>query len=156
MNLNRVYLAGRLTRDPEVRYTPSGTAIADIGLAVSRFFKNDQGESKEETDFFDVTAFGKTAEVVQKHLRKGSPIYVEGRLKLDQWDDRETGKKRSKVKIIAEAMQFVGPKPQGSGEPTPSPALQEQRARQTAASPPARPSPKHDPDLDVEPDDIPF
>ena len=87
MNLNSVQLAGRLTRDPEIRYTASGVAIADIGIAVSRFLKNDQGETKEETDFIDVTAFGRTAETIQKHLHKGSPIYLDGRLKLDQWDD---------------------------------------------------------------------
>src|SRR5258708_3850309 len=107
MNLNKIQLAGRLTRDPEIRYTPSGVAVADIGIAVSRFLKNDQGETKEETDFIDVTAFGRTAETIQKYLRKGSSVYLDGRLKLDQWDDRETGKKRSKLKVIAESMQFI-------------------------------------------------
>src|SRR3979411_1096771 len=85
MNLNHVQLAGRLTRDPEIRYTPAGVAITDIGIAVNRFSKDDQGETKESTDFIDVTAFGKTAEIIQEHLHKGSPVYVEGRLKLDQW-----------------------------------------------------------------------
>jgi single-strand DNA-binding protein len=121
MNLNKVQIAGRLTRDPEVRFTTSGTAISDISLAVSRFWKNDKGESQEETDFIDVTAFGRSAEIIEKHLHKGSPIFVEGRLKLDQWDDKQTGAKRSKLKVIAKSMQFVGPKPQAS-EPTPSAA----------------------------------
>ena len=93
MNLNKVQIAGRLTRDPEVRFTTSGTAISDISLAVSRFWKNDKGESQEETDFIDVTAFGRSAEIIEKHLHKGSPIFVEGRLKLDQWDDKQTGAK---------------------------------------------------------------
>jgi single-strand DNA-binding protein len=110
MNLNSVQLAGRLTRDPDVRYTSQGTAIADIGLAVNRYWKGEDGTTKEECTFLDVTAFGKTAEIVQKHLRKGSQIYVEGRLKLDQWDDRQTGAKRSKLKVVAESMQFVGPR----------------------------------------------
>jgi single-strand DNA-binding protein len=74
MNLNKVKLAGRLTRDPEVRYTPSGTAIADFSLAVSRFWKNDKAETQEETDFIDVTAFGRSAETIGKHCRKGSAL----------------------------------------------------------------------------------
>src|SRR4029077_8100796 len=99
MNLNKVQIAGRLTRDPEVRFTTSGTAISDISLAVSRFWKNDKGESQEETDFINVTAFGRSAEIIEKHLHKGSPIFV-----------KQTGAKRSKLKVIAKSMQFVGPK----------------------------------------------
>jgi single-strand DNA-binding protein len=110
MNLNKVQIAGRLTRDPEVRFTTSGTAISDISLAVSRFWKNDKGESQEETDFINATAFGRSAEIIEKHLHKGSPIFV-----------KQTGAKRSKLKVIAKSMQFVGPKPQSS-EPTPSAA----------------------------------
>jgi single-strand DNA-binding protein len=110
MNLNKVQIAGRLTRDPEVRFTTSGTAISDISLAVSRFWKNDKGESQEETDFINATAFGHSAEIIEKHLHKGSPIFV-----------KQTGAKRSKLKVIAKSMQFVGPKPQAS-EPTPSAA----------------------------------
>src|SRR5260221_13653129 len=119
MNLNKVQLAGRLTRDPEIRYTHSGVAVADIGIAVSRFFKNDQGETKEETDFIEATAFGRTAETIQKHLRKGGSIYVECRLKLEQWDDKQTGAKRSKLKVVAESMQFVGPRPDTRPPPKP-------------------------------------
>ncbi|SRR5260370_37705480 len=110
MNLNKVQIAGRLTRDPEVRFTTSGTAISDISLAVSRFWKNDKGESQEETDFINATAFGRSAEIIEKHLHKRSPIFV-----------KQTGAKRSKLKVIAKSMQFVGPKPQAS-EPTPSAA----------------------------------
>jgi single-strand DNA-binding protein len=154
MNLNHVQLAGRLTRDPDSRYTQSGVAIADMGIAVSRFFKNDQGETKEETDFIDVTAFGRTAEIVQKHLRKGSPIYVEGRLKLDQWDDKQTGAKRTKLKVVAESMQFVGPRvtvaPDSASPPQPPAAAPPARAASAAGRP------THDPDLDAEPSDLPF
>ena len=144
MNLNKVQLAGRLTRDPEIRHTTSGTAIADISLAVSRFYKTEAGETRDETDFIDVTAFGRSAEIIQKHLHKGNPLFVEGRLKLDQWDDKQTGAKRSKLKVIAESMQFVGPRPQAQvptigqpAAPAPAPA---QKSRGE----------------DVEPDDIPF
>ena len=85
MNINKVTLAGRLTRDPEIKYTPAGTAIADFSLAVTRYYKNNAAESVEETDFIEVTAFGRSAEIIGKHLKKASPVYVEGRLKLDQW-----------------------------------------------------------------------
>jgi single-strand DNA-binding protein len=139
MNVNKVTLAGRLTRDPETRYTNSGTAITDISLAVSRFYKNEAGETRDETDFIDVTAFGRSAEIIQKHLHKGNPLFLEGRLKLDQWDDKQTGTKRSKLKVIAESMQFVGPRSQGA----PS-------APQPGAPAPAGRS------ADIEPEDIPF
>src|SRR5258708_6823043 len=91
MNLNRVHLAGNLTRDPEMRYTPKGTAIADLGLAINRSWKNDDGEKKEETTFVDVTLWGRVAEVAQEYLRKGLPVFIEGRLHLDTWDDKQTG-----------------------------------------------------------------
>src|ERR1700740_334064 len=140
MNLNKVQLAGRLTRDPEIRHTTSGTAIADISLAVSRFYKNEAGETRDETDFIDVTAFGRSAEIIQKHLHKGNPIFVEGRLKLDQWDDKQTGAKRSRLKVIAESMQFVGPRLQA-----PAPFAQQPGAPAPAGS-----------NADIEPEDIPF
>jgi|SRR6516162_3909052 single-strand DNA-binding protein len=139
MNVNKVTLAGRLTRDPETRYTNSGTAITDISLAVSRFYKNEAGENRDETDFIDVTAFGRSAEIIQKHLHKGNPLFVEGRLKLDQWDDKQTGTKRSKLKVIAESMQFVGPRVQARAH-----------AQQPGAPAPAGRGP------DIEPGDIPF
>jgi single-strand DNA-binding protein len=142
MNLNKVALAGRLVREPEVKFTTKGTAIAEIDLAVTRFFKTDDGQTKEETDFISVTAFGRTAEVLQKHAPKGRCIYLEGRLKLEQWDDKQTGAKRSKLKVIAEAMQFVGPKSE-------SPKTEAARSQ----APAARPAP---PDLHREPEDIPF
>jgi single-strand DNA-binding protein len=140
MNVNKVTLAGRLTRDPESRYTNSGTAITDISLAVSRFYKTEAGETRDETDFIDVTAFGRSAEIIQKHLHKGNPLFVEGRLKLDQWDDKQTGAKRSKLKVIAESMQFVGPRAEA-----PAPA-----AQQLGTPAPAGRS------TDIEPEDVPF
>jgi single-strand DNA-binding protein len=142
VNLNRVTVAGRLTRDPEVRYTTSGTAVAEISLAVSRFYKDQAGQTKEETDFIDLTAFGRSAEVMQKHLHKGNPLFVEGRLHLDQWDDKQTGAKRSKLKVIAESMQFVGPRPQAQA---PAPGDQ----KPTAPAPAGR-------GAEMEPADIPF
>ncbi len=94
-SFNKVILVGNLTRDPELRYTPKGMAIAKIGLAVNRVWTNEAGEKKEEVTFVDVDVFGRTAENVGQYMRKGRPILVEGRLRLDQWDDKQTGQKRA-------------------------------------------------------------
>src|SRR5271166_4210436 len=90
-NLNRVLLIGNLTRDPEVRYTPKGTAVAEIGLAVNRIYSGEDGEKKEETTFVDVTLWARQAEVAGQYLKKGRPVFIEGRLQLDTWDDKQTG-----------------------------------------------------------------
>jgi len=106
---NRVILLGNLTRDPELRYIPSGTAVTDIGLAVSDKYKNKSGEWVEETTFVDVTMWGRTAEVACEYLSKGSPVLVEGRLKLDTWEGND-GQKRSKLRVVCDRMQMVGPR----------------------------------------------
>ncbi|SVD16612.1 uncharacterized protein METZ01_LOCUS369466, partial [marine metagenome] len=106
-NYNKVILMGNLTRDPEVRYTSSGTAIAKLGLAVNRYWRNQEGQQQEESTFVDVDAFGKQAETIGQYLKKGRPIMVEGRLKLDQWDDKQTGQKRSKLGVTLENFQFL-------------------------------------------------
>jgi len=106
-NYNKVILAGNLTRDPELRYTPKGMAIAKLGLAINRTWKNEAGETKEEVTFVDVDAFGRQAEVIGQYLKKGRPILMEGRLRLDQWDDKQTGQKRSKLAVVLEAFQFM-------------------------------------------------
>jgi single-strand DNA-binding protein len=110
-NFNRVILMGRLTRDPELRYIPSGMAVSEVGIAVSDKRKNAKGEWVEETTFVDVTIWGRTAEVVNEYLSKGSPIFIEGRLKLDQWET--DGQKRSKLRVVCERMQMVGGKGDG-------------------------------------------
>jgi len=114
-NLNKVLLMGNLTRDPEVRYTPKGTAIANIGMAINRRWTNEAGEQKEEVTFVDVEVWGRQAETANQYLKKGSPLFVEGRLRFDQWDDKESGQKRSKLKIVCEHFQFIGA-PRQSGE----------------------------------------
>ena len=106
-SLNKVLIVGNLTRDPELRYTPKGTAIAKLGMAINRTFTQD-GEKKEEVTFVDVDAFGKTAENCGQYLRKGRSCLIEGRLKLDTWDDKSTGQKRSKLGVVAESVQFIG------------------------------------------------
>jgi len=114
-NFNKVMLMGNLTRDPEVRYTPKGTALATIGLAVNRNWTTESGEKKEEVTFVDVEVWGRQAETIGQYMSKGRPIFVEGRLKLDQWDDKESGQKRSKLKIVCESFQFLG-SPKGGAE----------------------------------------
>ena len=104
---------GNLTRDPEVRYTSNGTAIAKLGMAINRYWRNQEGQQQEETTFVDVDAFGKQAETIGQYLKKGRPIMVEGRLKLDQWDDKQTGQKRSKLGVVLENFQFLDSKGDG-------------------------------------------
>ena len=109
-SVNRVFLMGNLTRDIELKHTPSDQSVATIGLAVNRTYKTREGESREETTFVDCEAWGRTAEVMSQYLCKGRPVFIEGRLKLDQWDDRESGKKRSKLKVVIDNFQFVDSK----------------------------------------------
>jgi single stranded DNA-binding protein len=107
-SLNRVFLIGNLTRDPEVRYTPKGTQVVELGLAVNRVTKDENGEKKEEVTFVDVTLWARQAEVAGQYLRKGSPVMIEGRLQLDTWDDKQTGQKRSRLRVVAENLQLLG------------------------------------------------
>ena len=107
-SFNKVILMGNLTRDPELRYTPKGTAVAKLGLAVNRTWRNADGQQQDETTFVDVDAFGKQAETLGQYMQKGRPILVEGRLKLDQWEDKNTGQNRSKLGVILEKFSFVG------------------------------------------------
>ncbi|HWL08155.1 MAG TPA: single-stranded DNA-binding protein [Planctomicrobium sp.] len=116
-SFNRVILVGNLTRDPEVKYTTGGTAVAEIGLAVNRtWFDQKSNERKEETTFIDVTLWGRQAEVAGEYLAKGRPVLIEGRLQLDTWDDRESGKKRSKLRVVGEAMQMLGGRGDGGSQ----------------------------------------
>lgn len=107
-SFNKVILLGNLTRDPEVRYTPKGSAVADLGIAVNRQYTLENGEKREEVTFVDVTFWGRTAEVAGEYLKKGRPVFIEGRLQLDTWDDKQSGQKRSKLKVIGENMQMLG------------------------------------------------
>jgi single-strand DNA-binding protein len=113
-SFNKVILLGNLTRDPEVRYTPKGTAVTDIGLAVNRVYTTDNNEKREEVTFVDVTLWGRTAEIAGEYLKKGRPCLIEGRLQMDTWDDKQSGQKRSKLKVIGEALQLLGSKPGGA------------------------------------------
>jgi single-strand DNA-binding protein len=152
-NFNRVILAGNLTRDPELRYTPKGTAIATFGLAINRKWKSETGEMKEEVTFVDVDAFGRQAEVVAQYMKKGRPFLVEGRLKLDQWEDKNTHQKQSKLKVVLEGFSFIDTKGTDGGVPSEAP-----RARAVAATsaPSAAPAAAEAEAPEPEQDDVPF
>ena len=142
-SFNRVILVGNLTRDIELRYTPGGTAVTDIGMAVNERVKRND-EWTEEVNFFDVTLWGRTAEVAAEYLSKGSSILIEGRLKYDTWE--QDGQKRSKVKIVGERMQMLGARGAGGGNPPHS--RNQQQATQPAAQASASSTPADD--------DVPF
>jgi len=151
-SFNKVILMGNMTRDPELRYTAKGTAIAKVGLAVNRVWRTEAGEQKEEVTFVDVDVFGRTAENVGQYMRKGSPILIEGRLRLDQWDDKQTGQKRSKLGVIAETVQFLSSG--NRGENGGAPAAPRPRP---AAAPAAAPGAEAEADVPPMPeDDVPF
>ena len=155
---------GNLTRDPEVRVTPKGTALCTFGIAVNRTYKNEAGQQVEEVNFFDIECWGKIAEVIGKFFTKGKPIFIQGRLKLDTWDDKATGTKRSKVKVVLEQFQFLGGR---NDDYTPSQAAPAQRS--AFGTPPPRVQPNIPPavsqaqdairtarDVSEDIDDIPF
>src|SRR3954451_17740056 len=112
-SFNKVILLGNLTRDPEVRYTPKGTAVTELGMAVNRVYTAENGEKRDETTFVDVTLWGRTAEIAGEYLKKGRPVFIEGRLQLDTWDDKQSGQKRSKLKVVGEGLQLLGGRPGG-------------------------------------------
>lgn len=136
-SLNKVFLMGNLTRDPELRYTPNGTAVTSFGIAVSRNWTSPDGESKEDVCFVDVSMFGKRAEVISEYFSKGSPIFIEGRLQYRQWETQD-GQKRRSLSVVAEDFQFIGQTRRRSGSP---------EATQDNAGPSAR---------DVNEEEIPF
>jgi single-strand DNA-binding protein len=105
---NKVILMGNLTRDPQLKYLPSQTAVAEFGIAMNRKFRTATGEDREEVTFVDCAAFGKTGELINQYFQKGKPIFIEGRIKYDSWEDKQGGGKRSKISVVIENFQFVG------------------------------------------------
>jgi len=149
-SFNKVMLLGNCTRDPEVKYTPKGSAVTDLGLAVNRFYTTDNGEKREETTFVDVTMWGRQAEIAGEYLKKGRPVFIEGRLQLDTWDDKQTGQKRSKLRVVCENFQLLGSRdggPEGGSGGAPS------RSSSGAGRPAAKSAPVSE---DAAEDDIPF
>lgn len=132
LNLNKAIIAGNLTRDPQVKFLPNDKAVCDFSIAINRRYKTASGEQKEEATFVDVQAWGRTAELVGQYLIKGAGAVVIGELRMDSWDDKKTGEKRSKIKVVADSVQFLGGK-------SDRPAHDDQGA--TAAPAPSRPAP---------------
>lgn len=148
LNLNNVVLAGHLTRDPELKQIGADRVVANTGLAINRRWKDASGQQHEEATFVEIEAWGRTAELVGQYLKKGSPAYIEGRLKLDSWDDKESGQKRTKMKVVAENVQFLGTRPSSddaSERSQPAPAASRASAPAPKRRAMAAPSP------DVEP-----
>jgi single-strand DNA-binding protein len=149
---NKVILLGNCTRDPEVKYTPKGTAVAELGLAVNRTYTTDGGEKREEVTFVDVTMWGRQAEVAGEYLKKGRPVFIEGRLQLDSWDDKQTGQKRSKLRVVCENFQLLGSREGGGGG-----GGEGGGARPSSGgSRPSKPAAQSEPSGEPADDDIPF
>src|SRR5436190_13857643 len=115
-SFNKVILLGNLTRDPEVRYTPKGSAVCDLGIAVNRVYTTDSGERREEVTYVDVVLWARLAEIAGEYLKKGRAVFIEGRLQMDTWEDKQTGQKRSRIKVVGENMQFVDSRRDGGGD----------------------------------------
>jgi single-strand DNA-binding protein len=153
-NYNKVLLMGNLTRDPELRYTPKGRAIAKIGLAVNRRWRSETGEEREEVTFVDVSAFGRQAEVIAQYMKKGRPIFIEGRLRLDQWEDKNTHQKKSQLHVVLEFFTFLDSGNRGEGGGTAADNGRVQKPAPPPAAPP--PTPPESDAPPVEDDDVPF
>lgn len=153
-NFNIVVLMGTLTRDPEQRFTPKGTCVCKFSIAVNRTWRNEAGEKKEEVTFVELDSFGKTAENIGQYFHKGSRIHIQGRLRLDQWDDKQTGQKRQKLGVVVESFTFVDKRGEGPGsERSERPATSRPARTPAAAPPPAEGEPEAPPDDDS---DVPF
>ena len=170
-SVNKVFLVGNLTRDPELRYTSNGIAVTDLGIATNRTYTTKDGERREEVTFIDVTVWNRQAETCCQYLKKGQPVHVEGYLKLDSWDDKTTGEKRSKLKVEADRVQFLGSRrdeaaggmPSTDEEAAPTARGESRRPsvppngsgppNRMSPPPPRRPAPTPDPEAE---DDIPF
>jgi|SRR5450755_924459 single-strand DNA-binding protein len=150
-SFNKVILLGNLTRDPEVRYTPKGTAVTELGMAVNRVYTAENGEKREETTFVDVTLWGRTAEIAGEYLKKGRPVFIEGRLQLDTWDDKQSGQKRSKLKVVGEGLQLIGSRPGGGGGGGGGDEESSGAPRSSKSTPPPKAAPSEPDD-----DEIPF
>jgi single-strand DNA-binding protein len=156
-SFNKVILVGNLTRDPEVRYTPKGSAVCDLALAVNRQYSLENGEKREEVTYVDVVLWARLAEIAGEYLKKGRPVLIEGRLQLDTWDDKQSGQKRSKLRVVGETMQLLGSRPSagasgGEEEGMSSSAPSRSSGSGRSSAPPPRSPPPSEPDDD----DIPF
>jgi len=150
-SFNKVILLGNLTRDPEVRYTPKGSAVCDLGIAVNRVYTTDSGERREEVTYVDVVLWARLAEIAGEYLKKGRPVFIEGRLQMDTWDDKQTGQKRTRLRVVGESMQLLGGRAPGAGA-TGEVAGEDRQTGGAKTSAPPKPSKPAEPDED----EIPF
>ncbi len=151
-SLNKVMLIGNVTRDPEVKYTPKGSAVADLGLAINRAYTNQAGEKVEEVTYVDVELWGRLAEIAGEYAKKGRPVFIEGRLRIDSWEDKQSGQKRSRLKVVGEGLQLLGSREGGGGRD-----FSEGEGGAPAARPAPRPQASRPaPAAEPEDDDIPF
>lgn len=155
-SVNKVILIGNVTRDPEVKFTSKGSAVTDVALAINRNYTLDNGEKREEVTYVDVELWGRLAEIAGEYAKKGRPVYIEGRLRLDSWEDKASGQKRSRLKVVGESLQLLGGRPGSGGSPAHGgdSEFSEQPAPRRSAPAPSRtaaPAPPQDED-----DDIPF
>src|SRR6266702_705647 len=153
-SFNKVILLGNLTRDPEVRYTPKGSAVCDLGIAINRQYTLDSGEKREEVTYVDVVLWSRLAEIAGEYLKKGRPVFIEGRLQLDTWDDKQSGQKRSKMRVIGETMQLLGGRAAAGAGAAVDESEEDRQSRSSgkAISPPPKSSAPAEPDDD----EIPF
>ena len=149
-SFNKVILLGNLTRDPEVRYTPKGSAVCDLGIAVNRVYTTEGGEKREEVTYVDVVLWSRLAEIAGEYLKKGRPVFIEGRLQMDSWEDKQSGQKRTKLRVVGESMQLLGSRPGGAGGG--SGETGEESRHSTRSSPPPKSAAAAAPDED----EIPF
>ena len=149
-SFNKVLLLGNLTRDPEVRYTPKGSAVCDLGIAVNRVYTTDGGEKREEATYVDVVLWSRLAEIAGEYLKKGRPVFIEGRLQMDSWEDKQSGQKRTKLRVVGETMQLLGSRTGGGGGPSTEAAEEDRQS--SRPSPPPKPAAAAEPDED----EIPF
>jgi len=154
-SFNKVILLGNLTRDPEVRYTPKGSAVCDLGIAVNRVYTTESGEKREEVTYVDVVLWARLAEIAGEYLKKGRPIFIEGRLQMDTWDDKQTGQKRTRLRVVGETMQLLGSRPSGTGASGPTETTDEDRQSRSSGKATAAP-PKSAAPSEPDEDEIPF
>ncbi|MEI6480260.1 MAG: single-stranded DNA-binding protein [bacterium] len=156
MYLNKAFLYGNLTRDPEIKALPGGTQVASFGIATNRTFKDKNGTRQDQTEYHNIVAFGKTAETIGQYMKKGKPIFVEGRIQTRSWDDKGTGEKKYRTEIVVDNFQF-GPQAPGTGG---SAGYSAPSTSNTSASKPKEEVPSMDtinyPEEDINPEDIPF
>ena len=148
MYLNKAFLYGNLTRDPELKALPSGSNVASFGIATNRTYKDKNGAKQEATEFHNIVAFGRTAEVIAQYMKKGRPIFVEGRIQTRSWDDKETGKKNYRTEIVVDTFQFGADAKGGAGAPSTG-SMAEQPV-------PSEGEVIKYPDEEINPEDIPF